>query len=349
MGRVPSRDSGSTGQCLFGFSAPSVHPLKYSEAGFSCPGCLSSRRLLLPGPLARPHSYFSQTSDLTVSTRSFPVPPAPSLNEQRGQTFARLVALMQRLLADDGCAWDREQTFDSMRRYVLEEACEVIDAIDAQDWTLLQEELGDLALQVVFLSEMARKAHGFGPDDVMTGICEKLVRRHPHVFSDEQALDADAVAMQWEAIKALEKPRSTRLLGRIPRALPALERARALSEKAAKVGFDWPDTQGSRAKVAEELEEVDEAIASGNQAKIEDEIGDLLFAAVNLARHHGVDPTVALHSTCAKFTRRFAQVEDQVDAQHGGWPRNEAGKPSRGIELDTLEQFWLQAKHQETS
>lgn len=282
-----------------------------------------------------------------MTVKSFSIPAAAPLEEQRGENYSRLVELMQRLLAQDGCPWDRAQTFQSMRKYVLEEACEVIDAIDEENPQLLKEELGDLALQIAFLGELSRAAHGFGPDDIFAGICEKLVRRHPHVFSDASAKDAEAVAKQWEEIKATEKPRSHRLLDRVPRSMPPLERARQLSERAARVGFDWPDASGSREKVSEELGEVDEAISSGDRSEIESELGDLLFATVNLARHHGVDPNVALAGTCKRFTRRFASVEDQVISQLGDWPRNTEGKPTRGVSLDQLESYWLHAKKED--
>src|SRR5262245_47247454 len=162
---------------------------------------------------------------------------------------------MQRLLAPDGCPWDREQTPESLRRYVLEEACEVIDAIDQRDDELLEEELGDLLLQVVFLSELGRLRGAFGPDDVVRGICEKLVRRHPHVFGEAEVSNPQEVARQWEAIKATERATPRALLGAVPRSLPPLERAKRLSERVSRVGFDWPDASGSRAKVQEELGE----------------------------------------------------------------------------------------------
>src|SRR5262245_52405384 len=179
--------------------------------------------------------------------RPFEPVTAPPLSEQTGESFPRLVELMQRLLAPDGCPWDREQSFASLRRYVLEEACEVIDAIDGGEADALQEELGDLTLQVVFLSELARKGHGFGPDDVIRGICEKVVRRHPLVFGDSAVEGSEGVARQWEQIKDQEKgPRA--LLAGVPRALPPLARAQQLSERVSRVGFDWPDATGSRAK-----------------------------------------------------------------------------------------------------
>jgi tetrapyrrole methylase family protein/MazG family protein/ATP diphosphatase len=278
-----------------------------------------------------------------VTSRSFELPAVVEVRQQRGETFPRLVELMQRLLAPDGCPWDREQSFASLRRYVLEEACEVIDAIDGGEGAALQEELGDLTLQVVFLSELARGAHGFGPDDVIRGICEKLVRRHPHVFGDSQIDGADGVARQWEQIKDREKgPRA--LLDGVPRSLPALLRAHQLSERVSRVGFDWPDADGSRAKVEEEIGELDDAIQSGDKQRVSAELGDVLFALVNLARQHGLDASEALAGTCDRFARRFSHVEARVREERGGWPRDAQGKPTRGIELERLDAYWDEAK-----
>jgi tetrapyrrole methylase family protein/MazG family protein/ATP diphosphatase len=279
-----------------------------------------------------------------VTSRTFDLPPATPLEQQAGQTFPRLVALMQRLLAPDGCPWDREQSFESLRRYVLEEACEVIDAIDQRDASLLEEELGDLLLQVVFLSELARARAAFGPDDVVRGICEKLVRRHPHVFGDAEVADATGVARQWEAIKAQEKPAPRPLLASVPRSLPPLERARRLSERVSRVGFDWPDATGSRAKVDEELAELDRAISAGDKQEMESELGDLLFSLVNLARQHGLDAGAALQGTSDRFCERFAHVERRVREGGHDWPRDAEGKPTRGIPLETLDAYWDEAK-----
>lgn len=279
-----------------------------------------------------------------MTSRAFDIPPRTPLEQQHGQTLPRLVALMQRLLAPDGCPWDREQSFASLRRYVLEEACEVIDAIDLQDDALLEEELGDLLLQVVFLAELGRKKGAFGPDDVVRGIVEKLVRRHPHVFGDAAVSNAEDVARQWETIKASEKATPRPLLGAVPRSLPALERARRLSHKVSAVGFDWPDAGGSRQKVGEELAELDHAILGGDRDEVQNELGDLLFSLVNLARAHGVDPNVALQATNDKFCERFAHVERRVKEESGDWPRDAEGKPTRGIPLETLDEYWDEAK-----
>ncbi len=275
----------------------------------------------------------------------FETPRPIPLAEQRGETFTALVALMQRLLAPNGCPWDREQTPETLRPYVLEEACEVIDAIDSGSAEELKDELGDLALQIAFLSELARERHGFGPDDALRAICEKLVRRHPHVFGDVQVSESEQVTANWDAIKAQEKPRH--LLSGIPRSLSGLLRATRLSQRAAQVGFDWPERAGSRDKVSEELAELDQAIESGESGQIQAELGDVLFALVNLARHCGVDAELALRETCDKFGRRFQHVESSVKAKHGDWPRNAKGKPTAGISLDELDGYWEQAKAQE--
>ncbi len=268
--------------------------------------------------------------------------PVPPLSAQDGSTFPRLVGLMQRLLAPGGCPWDREQTYESLRKYVLEEACEVIDAIDAGAAEHIKEELGDLLLQVVFLSELARSKSGFAVDDVIAGIVEKLVRRHPHVFGDVEVSDAGAVLSNWEKIKAAEK-KDKPLLGSVPRSLPALTRAQRIGEKVARVGFDWENAEGSRKKVGEELHELDEAIRSGDKDAIEAEMGDTLFALVNLARHADVDAEAALRRTIDKFARRFGHVEARVREQHGGW-----GDPgAQALPLAVLDGYWWEAKDTE--
>lgn len=277
--------------------------------------------------------------------RPFPPVATLPLAEQDGRSFVRLVELMQRLLADDGCPWDREQTFSSLRRFVLEEACEVIDAIDSGDRQEICAELGDLMLQVVFQAELARKEGAFGPDDVVRAIVEKLVHRHPHVFGDEKIDNAAEVLQNWERIKLDErsaKGDKRTLLAGVPRSLPALTRAQRVGEKVARVGFDWPDHSGSRQKLAEELAELDRAIATGDAQAIEEEVGDLLFAAVNLARHLTVDSESALRHTIDKFIRRFAHVESCVERDHGGF-----GDRKTPLPLDTLDSYWEQAKRLE--
>jgi tetrapyrrole methylase family protein/MazG family protein/ATP diphosphatase len=269
--------------------------------------------------------------------------PVPPLAAQDGGTLTRLVAVMQRLLALDGCPWDREQTLESLRKYVLEEACEVIDAIDSGDRSALREELGDLLLQVVFQAELARTSQHFAIDDVVAGIVDKLVRRHPHVFGDLSAKDADEVLRNWERIKANEK-KGRGILGGVPRSMPALTRAQRIGEKVARVGFDWESAEGSRAKVTEELGELDEAMRSGDKDAIEGEMGDVLFALVNLSRHAGIDAEGALRRTIDKFTRRFAHVETRVASEHGGWGE---GGEKHTIPLAILDGYWEEAKRDE--
>jgi tetrapyrrole methylase family protein/MazG family protein/ATP diphosphatase len=265
--------------------------------------------------------------------------PVPALPSQDGQTLSRLVGLMRRLLGPGGCPWDREQTFDTLRKYVLEEACEVIDAIESKDLGHLREELGDLLLQIVFQSELARDQAEFGIDDVIAGIIDKLVHRHPHVFAGGTADNATEVLQNWERIKAEEK-KGRRVLEGVPRSLPALTRAQRIGEKVSRVGFDWSDRAGSRAKVAEEVGELDEAIAGGDKDAIEAELGDVLFALVNLSRHLDIDAEGALRRTVDKFTRRFAHVEDRVRSEHGGWS-------GATLPLATLDGYWDEAKVKE--
>jgi MazG family protein len=280
----------------------------------------------------------THTAELPRFDETAPRPVLP-LALQDGTTLTRLVGVMRRLLAPDGCPWDREQTYESMRRYVLEEACEVIDAVENGDRHGLREELGDLLLQVVFLAELGRREGTFGIDDVVAGIVEKLVTRHPHVFGDMDAKTADEVLANWERIKAQEK-KGRGLLSGVPRSLPALNRAQRIGEKVHRVGFDWPDARGSREKVTEELGELDRAIESGDAAAIEEEMGDVLFALVNLSRHVKVDAEGALRRTIDKFTKRFAHVEARVNAEHGGW--TEAGTPKHPLEV--LDRYWDEAK-----
>jgi len=267
--------------------------------------------------------------------------PVPDIDHQTGSTLVRLVAVMRRLLGPAGCPWDREQSLETLRKYVLEEACEVIDAIDSGDRSALREELGDLLLQVVFQAELGRRERCFAIDDVVEGIVDKLVRRHPHVFGDRSANDADEVLRNWEKLKAKEKGERGVLAG-VPRSMPALTRAQRIGEKVARVGFDWEDAHGSRAKVNEELGELDEAIERGNPSAIEDELGDALFALVNLARHLRVDAESALRRASDRFSERFAYVERRVREEHGGW--DAAGEGESHLPFAVLDGYWRDAK-----
>ena len=252
-----------------------------------------------------------------------------------------LLTIMAKLRnPNGGCPWDLEQNFASIAPYTIEEAYEVADAIAKGDMDELKNELGDLLLQVVFHAQMAAEEKLFTFDDVVAAISEKMIRRHPHVFGDADIKNAAAQTENWEAIKAAErsKKKSDRTLADVPAALPALMRAQKLQARAARVGFDWPDTQGVIAKIKEELTEVEEALASGDKAHTHEEIGDLLFAVTNLARFVGGDAETALRSTNQKFICRFEWVEDGLAAH---------GKNIKDASLDEMEALWNEAKKQE--
>ena len=234
--------------------------------------------------------------------------------------FVTAVEIMARLRGEGGCPWDREQTFDSIKRYTLEETYEVLDAIDRQDWPHLQDELGDLLLQVLFYAQMAKEAGYFDISDVIDNLNQKLVRRHPHVFGAAAAPDSNAVLRTWEKIKEQERAervdRPKNLLEQIPRNMPALIEAEKLASKAAKVGFDWPSAAGVFEKVQEEIAELHAAIASTDPIEIAHETGDLLFSLSNLARKLNVDGEMALRSSSAKFRARFARMEGIASARN---------------------------------
>lgn len=239
---------------------------------------------------------------------------------------------MSRLRSAGGCPWDREQTPESLRGYVLEEAYEVVEAIDSGSPDALREELGDLLLQIVFLAQIASERGWFTLDDVATGIADKMERRHPHVFGDASAQDAADVRDQWQSLKAAE---GRRLLAGVPRALPALLRALRVTEKAATVGFDWTDLGPVLDKVEEELGELREATAKGETDAEQAEFGDLLFALANYARHRGFDPESALRGTIDRFTARFGHVEQRI---------LESGRDLSAADLDEMEMLWQEAK-----
>ena len=254
-----------------------------------------------------------------------------------GEPIERLLEIMAALRDPaSGCPWDREQTFATIAPYTIEEAYEVADAIERGSLDDLAGELGDLLLQVVFHARIAEEAGEFAFGDVVARICDKLVRRHPHVFGDERIESAAAQTAAWEELKREERrAKAEGVLGDVPVGLPALTRAAKLGRRAAAVGFDWPDSAGVRAKVDEELREVDEAAAAGDPDEIAAEIGDVLFALANLCRHHSLDPETCLRAANAKFERRFARVEARVEAAGGDWT---------AFDAKALDALWEQAK-----
>ena len=316
-----------------------------------------------------------------------------------GERFERAVEIMHRLRAPGGCPWDREQTFDSITKYTVEETYEVLEAIAARDWEELPGELGDLLLQVLFYAEMAGEQGHFSIDEVLETLSEKLVRRHPHVFGEVEAATPEAVLKNWEAIKrmeraqkaagsaqagaesreqavagqaaeqavtaaelaAVEQAEAKPLLDAVSKAMPALLEGLKLSSKAAHVGFDWPRIDGIFEKLDEEAEELrrevaripapgpqpvgrgvagarGSAVGAELQGRLQDEVGDLLFTVVNLARYLDVDPELALRQTNRKFRRRFGQVERRT---------REAGKELGEVSLEEMEQHWQDAKGSE--
>ena len=252
------------------------------------------------------------------------------------RTFDDLVRLMTRLRGPDGCPWDRKQTFPDLKAYVIEESYEVVDAIDQNDRAALAEELGDLLLQAVFIAEMAREEGSFDIYDSITAIHDKLVRRHPHVFGDVVADDAEQVLVNWEKLKQDErKAENKSVLSGVPQAMPALLKARRLTEKAARVGFDWRRTEDVFDKLDEEVAELREAVAEGDAEHIHEEIGDLLFTIANIARKVNVNPEEALQSTNRKFMRRFEAMESRL---------RERDQNLDQLELEEMDRLWDEAK-----
>jgi len=282
-----------------------------------------------------------------------------------GEKFERAVSIMHKLRAPGGCPWDREQTFDTIKPFTIEETYEVIEAIDNRDWDELPGELGDLLLQVLFYAEMAHEEGKFDIMDVLDRLSNKLISRHPHVFGDVQADTPAEVLKNWEALKSREKEEKEKkpklLLDSVSRAMPALLEASKISHKAAGVGFDWPNIDGLFEKLEEETRELKHEIeaaglqeihpkhrgiagSKGNTVppqvheRLEDEVGDLFFVLVNIARYLGVDAESALRKTNAKFRRRFNEVEETLSSQ---------GKKLEGSSLEEMEQLWQQAKRSE--
>jgi ATP diphosphatase len=247
----------------------------------------------------------------------------------------KLVDLVARLRAPNGCPWDREQTLPDIRAYLLEEAHELAGAIDGGDWQELGEELGDMLFQVAFIGRLAEEAGAFSLSQVIDGVYRKMVERHPHVFGGEVLADAEAVRQAWERRKLQKEPKRESLFSGVPTSLPALLAAYRLTQKAAGVGFDWPDAEAVLAKADEEIAEVREALAQGDKDAVREEVGDLLFTLANLARKLDVDPEAALAGTNRKFRHRFAKIEEGLAAR---------GKTAAEATLEEMDALWEEAK-----
>ena len=254
-----------------------------------------------------------------------------------GNQFEELVNIVSRLRAPDGCPWDREQTNHTLIPYFIEEVYEAIESIDDSDWDLVKEELGDILLHIVFQASIAEDEKNFQIIDSLDNINKKLINRHPHVFGDAKAEAAFHAKQNWEAEKHKEKGRESRLDG-VPNSLPSLIRAQRLQQKASYAGFDWKKIEQVWGKVNEEIIELKEAEISGNNQHIEEEIGDLLFAIVNLSRHLNISSEDALRKTNQKFIRRFKKVEEGIKAK---------GKKLIEASLEEMDSIWNEAKHNE--
>ncbi len=273
-----------------------------------------------------------------------PLPDSRQMGSPDARAIDRLLGLMEQLRAPGGCPWDREQTPATLKPQMLEECYEVLEAIDSGSPIHLTEELGDLLLHVVFQAQIAREAGDFTFADVATGIADKLVRRHPHVFGEEKVADATATIALWDELKKAEKPERESVLDGVPRTLPALMRAEALQKKARKVGFDWPDVRGALDKVTEEINEVraeiEPHLPQASSPALAEEIGDLLFSIVNLSRHLHLAPEDLLTAANDKFARRFRAVEERIKAQ---------GKEMKACKLEELDAAWNEVKAAETA
>ena len=254
-----------------------------------------------------------------------------------GKDFEKLVDIMARLRGPDGCPWDREQTHESIKGNLIEETYEAVDAIDSGDTDELRAELGDVLMQIVFHAQMAREHGDFDIRDVINGISDKLIRRHPHVFADTTVECADEVVAQWEQIKSGEKgfEHRTSIVDGVPRTLPALSRAMEISKRAAKAGFEWPDLSAVIDKLDEEVRELKHELKEGNRERAAEEIGDLLFTIVNVARWVKVDPEDALRAMTKRFATRFRRIEEAA---------RETGRPIEAMTIHEMDQVWDQAK-----
>lgn len=263
------------------------------------------------------------------------------MTQSPGALFERLLNIMARLRGPDGCPWDREQTRTSLKPYLVEETYEVLEAIEGNDLRAVAEELGDVLFQVVFHAQVARERDEFTMEDLLLRLCDKMVSRHPHVFGDASVSTPAEALTQWEAIKqrqAEEAGRRRSVIDGVPRALPSLLRAQRMQAKAARVRFDWPDAAAAWAKVNEEVREASRALEDGDQRRIQEELGDLLFSVVNVARLSGLDAEEALAGAIEKFRRRFTDMEADLIAQ---------GTSVGRAEPEELERSWEAAKARE--
>jgi len=256
-----------------------------------------------------------------------------------GEGFARLVEIMARLRGPGGCPWDREQTHESLKPFLVEETYEVLEAIDEGEPGKVREELGDLLFQVVFHARLAEEEGRYDMDGVLDGIEKKMIRRHPHVFGDKELASSAEVLADWETMKKLEDGYRTRksILDGVPRELPALIRAHRLQERAARVGFDWEKVEDVKAKLDEEVAEFKDTLEKGDRSLMEDELGDIFFALVNIARFLGVNPEDALRKTISKFISRFQYIEERASA---------SGRELAGMTLDEMDALWEESKNE---
>ena len=259
--------------------------------------------------------------------------------ESTDKKFTQLVNLMVQLRSPEGCPWDREQSHQSLKKYMIEEAYEACDAIDSGEDELLKEELGDVLLQVVFHAQIASEQNRFTVSDVLETINAKLVNRHPHVFGDLNLDNSEEVLQHWESFKVKEKQERKSILDGVPGTLPSLLKADRIQERVSRVGFDWDKVEDVIEKLKEELGEFEEACTQEDSQQIEEELGDLLFALVNVARFVKTDPEAALHGTIQKFTRRFHYVEQKI---------KESGQDLQQASLEMMDRYWEESKQRET-
>ena len=289
--------------------------------------------------MAAPSPTSSSATEQTAIHQQSATEPA------RGDHLVDVLDVMNRLLAPDGCPWDREQTLDSLRHYLIEESFEVLDALDERDVTAHCEELGDVLFQIVFQSALREREGSFNLDDVCRQISDKMRRRHPHVFGEAKVKDAAEVIQNWSAIKAEERKATgkvRRTLDGIPKSMPALTRGQMIADKAAATGFDWPDIAGVRAKIDEELAELDAEVTGGlegaDRDRIESELGDVLFTLTRLAGKLGIDAEQSLRRANERFTKRFVAMEDRI---------SDAGQSLKSMSLPEMNQHWNAVKRAE--